>query len=90
MKVKDTLDKRGIPYKELKEKGERFTLSFEIDSDKRLAIRALLKDDHIVTKEEDLKISGIKKKESASDNAEFDIHSTDPARLKAEVLKDIK
>jgi hypothetical protein len=85
MKVKDTLDNRGIEYKELKEKGDRFTVLFNMESDKRLAMRALLKDDHIVTSEDELKLTGIKKKEPASDNADFDVHSTDPSRLKSEV-----
>jgi len=32
----------------------------------------------------------IDSKQSASDNAEFDVHSTDPTRLKEEVRKDLK
>lgn len=36
-----------------------------------------------------LQVMKERKKEPAGDNAAFDVHSTDPARLEAEVKKDL-
>lgn len=90
MKAKDCLDKRGIKYKDIKESSEGFNISFEIENEKDKAIRALVKDDCMITSEtrsdSGWKISGFKKKDSKS--LEKSSHTIEAIR--AEIIKDIK
>ena len=62
MKVQDSLDVRGIEYVDVKENGDRFSVTFDNETEKNKAVRALLKDDCAVTSDNGLKIAGIKKK----------------------------